>query len=546
MIIPSFVRRHAFVGLGLAFAISLPLLAYVEQDVTVAYPSELWLLVAIYALVSLIFLGLYSLVLKKSWSRLLATGLSIFALMEHFPRLLKLLAFILKKYSSTEQAVLATLFTLVIVGVVVKILELLSNKFLKDANAPFPLVAFVCASFFIFNSYQVVGYLLSHYKTTTYTPTDTAQSVTLSKTSNRDIYYLVLDRYASNDSLKTNFQYDNTAFLDFLKSEGFTIRDSAYSNYQSTAPSIASTVRMGYHTDLATDLGGTNVFTSIPYQTIIKNSPVSKLLKKEGYDIYNYGNWWNVTRTGYQSTNVLADFELTLFGHSWILSEIQSNTLKHTFMQGVFQNGIVIHNHTLVKLTFGQHREVFLDQARAVADLSQQSHTAPRFVFAHLLMPHPPYVFTSTGDFPSYDIQDNDNDVPRSVKYVNQLEYGNTVFRAMLSSILKNSSTPPIIIIQADEGPWPVQEVKDWRTVSDDILQLKTETLAAYYLPDADDSSAITSNVNVFRYVFNHYFGANLDYLPDCTYVYNSDQPFDFVDVTAKLHWEDERCKTTR
>jgi hypothetical protein len=215
-------------------------------------------------------------------------------------------------------------------------------------------------------------------------------------------------------------------------------------------------------------------------------------------------------------------------------------------MQGVFQNGIVIHNHTLVKLTFGQHREVFLDQARAVADLSQQSHTAPRFVFAHFLMPHPPYVFTSTGDFPSYDIQDNDNDVPRSVKYVNQLEYGNTVFRAMLSSILKNSSTPPIIIIQADEGPWPVQEVKDWRTVSDDILQLKTETLAAYYLPDADDSSAITSNVNVFRYVFNHYFGANLDYLPDCTYVYNSDQPFDFVDVTAKLHWEDERCKTTR
>jgi len=60
--------------------------------------------------------------------------------------------------------------------------------------------------------------------------------------------------------------------------------------------------------------------------------------------------------------------------------------------------------------------------------------------------------------------------------------------------------------------------------------------LNAYYLPELTDSGLHESitPVNSFRVLFNHYFDADLELLPNANYVCMSG-PYDFVNVTERL-----------
>ena len=55
-----------------------------------------------------------------------------------------------------------------------------------------------------------------------------------------DIYYIVLDAYSGADVLEEFYDYDNSAFLDFLKGHGFIIPAVVLSNYPRTALSVSS------------------------------------------------------------------------------------------------------------------------------------------------------------------------------------------------------------------------------------------------------------------------------------------------------------------
>ncbi|HEX7260093.1 MAG TPA: sulfatase-like hydrolase/transferase, partial [Candidatus Saccharimonadia bacterium] len=168
------------------------------------------------------------------------------------------------------------------------------------------------------------------------------------------------------------------------------------------------------------------------------------------------------------------------------------------------------------------------------------------FIFAHFINPHSPYVFTKDGGVPTYRGDENDLDIPRRDKYVNQVEYVNQTIGHLVADIKANATKPPIIIIQADEGPYPMKQPSAWQTASADTLQLKFGSLAAYYLPDAspEESANVTSSVNIFRFVFNRYFGTSMPYLPDCSFVFNNtDRPFKFYAITSEFHPEDPECQ---
>jgi hypothetical protein len=95
----------------------------------------------------------------------------------------------------------------------------------------------------------------------------------------------------------------------------------------------------------------------------------------------------------------------------------------------------------------------------------------------------------------------------------------------IISEILANSTTPPIIIIQGDHGfgegdNFPI--------------------LNAYYLPGIDPGVLYPtiSPVNSFRLIFNEYFGSNLIQLPD--------QSFRVTDVTTPIPETQADCVTNR
>jgi hypothetical protein len=80
----------------------------------------------------------------------------------------------------------------------------------------------------------------------------------------------------------------------------------------------------------------------------------------------------------------------------------------------------------------------------------------------------------------------------------------------VVEAILANSSTPPIIILQADHGP-------EGRHPSVSYVQERMTILNAIYLPEAARESLYDgmTPVNTFRIALNEVFGARFPLLPD-------------------------------
>jgi hypothetical protein len=160
---------------------------------------------------------------------------------------------------------------------------------------------------------------------------------------------------------------------------------------------------------------------------------------------------------------------------------------------------------------------------------------APTFVFAHFLTPHPDYVFESNGDFLTVE-----ETAGRSLKtkYTDQLQATNKMVKSLVDTLLAHSDSPPIIILQADEGPFPKGSYSwRWDELTEPERRQKIGILNAYYFPGGHEDVLYESisPVNSFRVVFNLYFGADLELLPDRHFVYDWSQPYVFHDVTDNV-----------
>jgi hypothetical protein len=145
----------------------------------------------------------------------------------------------------------------------------------------------------------------------------------------------------------------------------------------------------------------------------------------------------------------------------------------------------------------------------------------PKYVHVHLILPHPPFVFGPDGEFTNPADYWNEKKVYPGNKfkigYINQLQFMNTKMLEMIDTILAESETPPIIILQGDHGPWLQPDPQ------------RFFILNAYYLPNNKTELYPTiSPVNSFRVVFNDYFGANYDMLKDTTYFSPVPKLYDF------------------
>jgi hypothetical protein len=137
--------------------------------------------------------------------------------------------------------------------------------------------------------------------------------------------------------------------------------------------------------------------------------------------------------------------------------------------------------------------------------------SGPKFVYIHLILPHPPFVFGPDGKHTDpADFWNAKKQYPAdkfAIGYTNQLTFLNQKLLTMIDTIQSESKTPPIIILQGDHGPWIQPNPQHFFILN------------AYSLPGHNDQLyPQISPVNSFRYVFNNYFGGKYDMLPDITY----------------------------
>jgi hypothetical protein len=334
----------------------------------------------------------------------------------------------------------------------------------------------------------------------------------------RDVYYLIFDRYADAETLRDVYNFDNAPFLDELRGLGFYVATESASNYQRTAHSVASSLSLNY-LDRLTELVGLESRSWLPLYAMLQDNAVGRFLKQQGYTFVQVGSWWNPTRNN-PHANVNLNWHTTPELSRVFLTQTAVGQIAQRLGLRLFDDRA----HQCERI----HREV-----DAVAELARDPQ--PTFVFAHLLVPHPPFVFGPDGKCLSLETVTNRS---RVENYTNQVRFANTKILEMIRAIRANSQTDPIIIIQADEGPWPAPYAGDERFLGTDVtsvdwtratraeLREKMRILNALYLPGPGTPPfhPNMTPVNTFRIVFNRYFGTDLPLLPDENYVFVDDR----------------------
>ncbi len=338
-----------------------------------------------------------------------------------------------------------------------------------------------------------------------------------------DIYYIVLDRYANAGTLADEYDFDNSDFLNQLTAEGFYVANESFANYVRTSESLASSLNMeyiDYMDEASSDL--------LPLNEKLEDHAVQRLLQDAGYEFIHVGSWWGPLRE-----NKYADVNINYCARTDMFSEyILTATMPYTVSA---ESGII---DDLPMRQWKRTKFEFEELAR----IPRGIRGTPTFTFAHLMISHTPYAFDSDG---SYLSPEEASKKTTRDNYVNALTVTNEMVMDLVKKLKSASEVPPIIILQADEGPYPARYLAGdrtfrWAQATDEELKEKMGILNAYYLPGVDYSSPrlypwITP-VNSFRMVLDLYFGTDLGPLDDKSYVYaNYSRPYDFLDVTDKV-----------
>ncbi len=346
---------------------------------------------------------------------------------------------------------------------------------------------------------------------------------------NRDIYYIILDGYASARTLKDRYGYDNSDFLNSLSRKGFFIADKSRSNYAMTHFSLASSLNMEHLTAIRDAQGENSKDISRIWQMVPDNKVVN-FLKSHGYKYIHVQSGFGLT-----DYNKNADINIKVQGAR--LDRFSMMLIKMSLLRPIAKNFIA-----------NDLRDRYIYTFYKLADMPKIK--GPKFVFAHLTIPHPPYVFGKNGE-PVKDFKDTPatTDVfmyadwkPRE-RYVDQLAFVNDRIDWVVGEIIRKSTTKPIIIIQADHGPAISPEKKEVSSKrpfdqSRSYIKARTEILNAYYLPGGKDKALYKSitPVNTFRLIFNEYFDTNYGLLDDKTYYSTYTMPFKFVELDENFY----------
>ncbi len=508
-----------------------------------SYPTEIVLPIVLFSLLATGFFYLYRLLFKgNSFPAHVATFLLLYAIYGFnyaFP-------YVQKWTEATLPSSLTTSFSsaamrILLLGAIFWLLAYGIDRLIRHTKPlrqlqPYKVLLFAICFIFAVQVIKVTDRLwdIRHqwsYHPQTSLPIKPASATTTSKPN---VYYLLFDRYASTDTLREIYNFDNGPMLNFLDEQGFVTRDPAYANYPFTQQSIGSTLSMSYLSDLEQRFKGDagNFQTAFPYRSLIADPPIAQVFKQNGYQYNQVSSWWDFTRVGVKAdADPTKSFRLRVLGMTFWLTDLQRDIFYRSALSPILQKGITIGNISLVKYDLDRNqRQNFKDQITALKELATTSadKQQPQFTFAHILAPHDPYLFNKDGSDAPYNGDRTDQDIDEYIKYANQLTYANTRLQETISTIRQQDPTA-VIVFQPDEGPYPKEfrgrlsptAYFDPKNLSDTSMRQKFGITASYYMPGLDPeivSQQLTSSVNVFPFIFNNYLGYDIDYLPECNF----------------------------
>jgi Sulfatase len=341
-----------------------------------------------------------------------------------------------------------------------------------------------------------------------------------------DIYHVVFDRYGSEKTLARHYGVRDPIGA-WLESRGFYVARDSHSNYLSTGHSLASTFHMDYLDELAANprVTGNNWH---PIFKMLRDNRVGRFLRARGYEHHQFGSWWGGT---YNNPN--ADSNRP---HGF--SEFAMTYLRRTLLMPVLH--LLPDAPLTMRLDWDNAQcQRVARQVDAIKRLRRGDR--PLYVFAHILVPHDPYVFAHDGRC----LGRSESEARGwTLGYAEQVAYADTIIRELVTTLLAPDRPPPVVLIQADEGPIPERDPNvPWQEATDEELRIKFGILNAFRFPGGDYRRLRQdmTPVNSYRALFGTLFGLDLPDLPDRMLAFPTDRSiYDFHDVTERI-----RCGTT-
>jgi hypothetical protein len=343
-----------------------------------------------------------------------------------------------------------------------------------------------------------------------------------------DIYYIILDCYARSDTLKDLFGFDNEPFLRRLEQKGFHVCRQSTSNYAYTALSLCSSLN-GDYLDRLID---PSVRDLIPLGKRIGDNFVINSLRPHGYKFVTFA-------TGFEPTD-RPEADLYLYSRGpatsfqWMLMDMTPLRLLLPKV-GIWDSYMYLRERT----------RFILDHLPDITAIEE-----PTFTFAHILCPHPPFVFGEHGEDVSLHGESTYKPALLNAEnyrkgYAHQAKYITEQIEPTINRILAESPEPPIIILQSDHGSGLRHHLDN---LEETDLHERMSILNCYYFPDRNYDRLYDriTPVNSFRIVLNQFFGANLPLLEERNYFSLYSSPLVYIDVTARLNDEGNRRREYR
>ena len=329
-----------------------------------------------------------------------------------------------------------------------------------------------------------------------------------------DIYYIITDEYGSGQSLKEFFNYDNSDFVSYLKHKGFFVNEKSFANYPRTIQSITSSLNMEYLHGISERVG-TDSKNFHVLNELVSNNKVMSNMKSRDYIIVNMGSFWG-PNMGFAEVDVnLCEFK-----------QINSNSLM---------------NELLLSSMISYMQERFTEQGRRdgilctfdeLYTINEKIHKQ-KFIFAHIQLPHSPYIFGPNGEHVTPGIPLNSSKWDDKEAHIDQIKFANKKLKILIDKILE-SKEKPIIILQGDTGSLFTGDFNESSIIT---IRERLSNLNAIYIPDEKYDSFYDgmTPVNTFRIIENTVFNGDYLLLKDKAYWSTKDMPLNYEDVTKHL-----------
>lgn len=313
--------------------------------------------------------------------------------------------------------------------------------------------------------------------------------------SKPSVYLIILDSYFGSAGVEGFYNYKDTAFEDWLRSEGFHVNKGSRSNYLFTLFSMSSLLNMDYIDDRLGAMEYRNHYSFTRAMEGMWNNKVCNFFGAQGYTINNFSLFDMKSASASFSNDLMPD-RARLVTRQTMFYKIQK------YLPGM-----------LTRYGWISQDKIELDHSRTISRLQQRAlpdanRRGPEFTYLHLLMPHTPYLFDSAGH------RMRDAKKPDGSRYTDHEQflqyqlYVNKLVADYVTKLKTQTAGQAVIMLMSDHG-YQHAYTKD--------KKLPYFNLNAVYMPGGNYSGWYDgiSNVNQFRVLFNNLFHQQMPMIKD-------------------------------